>query len=43
VQNVDLSLDLFFHSQLLNLGLVEDLDRYFVSCDGMSGEFDLYK
>jgi hypothetical protein len=34
-------LNLVFHAQLLDLGLVEDLDRDRVPCDGMSGEFDL--
>jgi hypothetical protein len=36
-------LNLIFHAQLLDLGLVEDLDRDRVPCDGMSGEFDLMK
>jgi hypothetical protein len=41
VKNVNFSLNLVFHAQLLDLGLVEDLYRDRVPCDGMSGEFGM--
>ena len=37
MQNIDFTLDLFFHSKLLDLCLVQDLDRNFVPRDNMCG------
>ena len=36
MQNINFSLHLFIHSKLLDLGLVEDLDRYLVPRHCMS-------
>ena len=41
MQNVYLTLDFFFHGQLLDLGLVQDLDGDFVSSHHMCSKFDL--
>ena len=41
MQNVDFPLYFFFHPQLFDLGLVQNLDRNLVSCHSMSGQFDL--
>mmetsp|Transcript_28829 Transcript_28829/g.42474 ORF Transcript_28829/g.42474 Transcript_28829/m.42474 type:complete len:119 (+) Transcript_28829:2477-2833(+) len=41
VKNVYFTLDLLFHSKLLDLGLIQDLHRDLVAGDCMGGELDL--
>jgi hypothetical protein len=41
MQNINFTLHFFFHAQLFDLGLVQNLDRYLMAGHGMSGQFDL--
>jgi len=41
MQDINFSLNLFFHAQLFDLGFVQDLHCNFVTCYSMGSEFDL--
>jgi hypothetical protein len=41
MQDIDFTLDFFFHSKLLDLGFIQDLDSYFVPRDNMGRFFHL--